>query len=213
MSKVISDYSFTPSTSTLSIFAGQPVDFSQILSITNLSKKRPVFNSVNNTINNLTSYTLTNTGATCVLTCPYVSQFEAGDIFQIIIEDLTEQGASAYAELAFLDGDDLTTEKKTSAIALLQQSKSGNYMLYVSKTSLSAAGNLTLNVYNQVKVDGINIVDALISVITVEQIPSVTTIRGYLITGLGKGEGTIKLGGKFATDAGAITVNAVIYPI
>lgn len=210
---IIQDYSFNVTTATLTIIAGQPVEFPQIKNIHNLSKKRPVYNSENNTINNLSSFTITDTGATCVLTCPYVSQFSNGDIFQIEIDERIGTGAAAYAELEFLDTDNLTTEIVTSAIPLQIKSKTNEYMVCVSKPNEATAGDMTIYLYNQVKVDGINIVDVLTSILTVEQIASTVTNRAYLVTGLGIGEGTIKIGGKFTTDSGAITVNAVVYPL
>ena len=117
------------------------------------------------------------------------------------------------SSLVFTAGDTLTTEKKTAALTLSSRSASGIYMVSVSKPVEDTAGTLTLNFYNQVKVDGTNDTDQHLITLTVPQITGAATNRQYEVSGLGIGNGTIKVGGFFAADSGAITVNFTIHAV
>ncbi|MEN6293613.1 MAG: hypothetical protein ABFD07_16560 [Methanobacterium sp.] len=115
--------------------------------------------------------------------------------------------------IVFAAGDVLTTEKLTNALTIPYFPPSGNSQIAISKPNEATAGDLTVNIYNQIKIDGSTAVDSFLTSFTVEQISGLTTNKSYIVTGLGAGEGTIKLGMKFAADSGAITVNAAIYVV
>lgn len=118
------------------------------------------------------------------------------------------------SSLIFTSGDILTTEKKTDALTLSSLSSSGNYIISVTKPSEDTAGDLTLQLYNQVKTDGVNTTDQLVTTLTVGKITGSATNRSFIVTGLGAGEGTIKIGGMFAANcAVATTLNFAIYAI
>lgn len=117
------------------------------------------------------------------------------------------------SSLIFLAGDVLTTEKLTAVLTMASLSSSGNYIISVTKPVEDTAGDLTLNFYNQVKTNGIDDTDQLLITLTVPQITGVATNRQYEVSGLGVGNGTIKVGGYFAADSGAITVNFTVHAV
>lgn len=117
------------------------------------------------------------------------------------------------SSLVFAVDDVLTTEKKTAALTLSSRSASGNYMISVTKPDEATAGDLTLNFYNQVKTDGTNDTDQHLITLTVPKITGAATNRQYEVSGLGVGNGTIKVGGYFAADSGAITVNFTVHAV
>jgi len=86
-------------------------------------------------------------------------------------------------------------------------------MLSVTKPVEDTAGTLTLNIYNQVKTDGTNDTDQLLITLTVPKITGAATNRQYEVSGLGIGNGTIKVGGFFSADSGAITINFTIHAV
>ena len=109
--------------------------------------------------------------------------------------------------IAFSAGDNLTTEKKTSAFKVYSTENDVEYALVIDKPTENTAGNLTVYVYNQVKVDGTNSRDTLFTTHTIEKITDAGTYRQFSIgKGVGIGEGTIKIGAKFTTDSGAVTI-------
>ena len=163
-----------------------------------------------------------------VITFTYTGFMEDTDDLMIIIDDvetpldvnvLNTSGLSPTASpiitssIVFGADDVLTAEKKTAALSFPSLSSSGNYRLSVTKPTENTAGDLTLYVYDQVKIDGTNIVDVLVSILTVEMITGAATHRGFILSGIGVGEGTLKLGGKFAADSGAITVNFTVHAV
>jgi hypothetical protein len=117
------------------------------------------------------------------------------------------------SSLVFTADDVLTTEKKTSALTLSSVSSSGNYVLSVTKPVENTAGDLILKIYNQISPDGVNLTDQYVMSLVVEKITGFATNRSFIVSGIGIGEGTIKVGGYFATDSGAITVNFTVHPI
>lgn len=212
--KVINEYSFDTATNKLTLYAGVPLDFCQLVKIHNTTKKRPVYDSNNNALLNVSTFTVTNTGATCILTCSYVEEFEITDVFQILISEKQTAGEACLTSMEFLDTDDLTTEKITDALQLEEKSPSGYYGLSISKPTDATAGDLTVNVYNQVSFDGLTITDVFLTAVTVSQVASETTNDMFIKSGLGVGEGTVKLGFVFASDsASGITVLAAIHPV
>lgn len=117
------------------------------------------------------------------------------------------------SSLVFAAGDVLTTEKLTAALPILSLSSSGNYVISITKPVEDTAGDLTLKLYNQVNTDGINSTDQYLTTLVIERIPGSATNRSFVVSGLGIGNGTIKVGGFFAADSGAITVNFTIHAI
>ncbi len=126
-----------------------------------------------------------------------------------------DRGLVASGSLDFAAGDTLTTEKLTDEIFLPDDSKSigpdAMFLLAIEKPAEDTAGNLTVNTYNQIKINGTDQRNVLHSTHTVEKVSSAATYRDFLIQGLFFGEGTIKLGMLFAADSGAITVNYKLY--
>lgn len=124
-----------------------------------------------------------------------------------------DSGLITSGTIVFSSGDNLTTEKKTSAISLNLKDlhQDDQYILAIDKPTENTAGDLTIKTYNQIKVDGTNERDVLHTTHTVEVITSALTARSFLIQGLFVGEGTIKLSATFATDSGAITVAFKLY--
>ena len=125
----------------------------------------------------------------------------------------TDAGLIASGSIAFTAANDLTTEKKTSAISLGTKDIHPDdlYLLVIDKPTENTAGNLTIKTYNQVKVDDTNERDVLHTTHTVEMITGVATYRDFLIQGLFFGEGTIKISATFATDSGVLTVYYKLY--
>ena len=131
----------------------------------------------------------------------------------VVDRSATDSGLVASGSIVFAAGDDLTTEKKTAAISPTgtYQHPDALYCLIIDKPTENTAGNLTITTYNQVTVDGTNERDVTHTTHTVEVITGAGTYRGFLVQGLFIGNATIKLGAKFATDSGAITVYYKLY--
>jgi len=117
------------------------------------------------------------------------------------------------SSLVFAAGDVLTTEKTTAALTLSSLSSSGNYVISVTKPTDDTAGDLTLKIYNQVKTNGIDSTDQYLTTLVIEKIAGSATNHSFVVSGLGIGNGTIKIGGLFTADSGAITVNFTIHAI
>jgi hypothetical protein len=211
------NYGYVAATKTFTISgaAFQGLTIESILSIYNLTKKRPVYNSKDNTVNDITDFTTGASSITFKINAPYAGEFANTDKFQIIVSDnqADKSAGKINTSLAFAAGDTLTTEKLTSALQVPGFSKSGYYLLSISKPDEATAGDLTVNIYNQIKIDGTNTVDTYLTTVVVEQIAGAATNRSFEVLGLGIGQGTIKLGMKFAADSGAITVNASLHAI
>lgn len=125
-----------------------------------------------------------------------------------------DTGLIASGSISFDAGDDLTTEKKTSAIELANGSylhPDGLFLLAIEKPQEDTAGDLTIYTYNIIKIDGTNEREVLHTTHTIEKIAGSDTYRDFLIQGLFIGEGKIKLGAKFAADSGAIEVKYKLY--
>ena len=128
------------------------------------------------------------------------------------LSKITAKDLIARGEVSFSDTDDLTVEKKTEAIELPGDHYPGRiYYLAIEKPVEDTAGDLTVKTYNIVKIDGTNEREVLHTIHTVEAVSGEPSYRGFLIQGLGFGEGKIKLGFKFAADSGAITVKWALY--
>ncbi len=120
-----------------------------------------------------------------------------------------DQGLIASGSISFDAGDDLTVEKKTSAISIpsgLDLHPDSLWLIAIDKPQEDTAGDLTVNIYNVIKIDNNNSRDVLIATFTVQKTTGARTCAGFLLQGLFVGEGDIKIGMKFATDSGAITV-------
>jgi len=129
-----------------------------------------------------------------------------------VIYDRNEPGLIASGSIEFADEDNLTIEKKTSVITLTKAAihPDNLFLLAIEKPTDNTAGDLTINVYNVIKIDGVNERDVLHAILTVEAITNSATYRDFLIQGLFVGGG-IKLGAKFASDSGAITIHWKLY--
>jgi len=129
-----------------------------------------------------------------------------------ITREGADDGLIASGSISFASGDDLTTEKKTSAISLSSLIHPDClYLLAIEKPQEDTAGDLTVYTYNVIKIDGTNERDVLHTSHTVEKITGSDTYRDFLIQGLFIGEGKIKLGAKFAADSDAIEVKYKLY--
>lgn len=126
-----------------------------------------------------------------------------------------DAGLIASGSIAFAAGDNLTTEKKTSEITLTEEKVHSDslYLLTIEKPTENTAGDLTINTYNLVKINGTDERDVLHTTHTVEKITGNPTYRDFIIQGLFIGEeGKIKIGMKFAADSsGGITVYYKLY--
>lgn len=118
-------------------------------------------------------------------------------------EDLISAGS-----IVFEAGDDLTTEKKTENILLNSAFNEipRKCLLAIEKPIEDTAGDLTVSMYNIIAIDGNNERDTEHTTLTVGKIAGVETYKGFLIDGLFRGQGKIKIGMNFTTDSGAITV-------
>lgn len=169
----------------------------------------------------LKSVVIGESSSVITYTAPNHEKTTNDDILLIIVDDLQpidvnvtmDTAALITSSLVFAAGDVLTTEKLTTALTMSQLSSSGNYMFSVTKPVEDTAGDLTLKLYNQVKTDGTNSTDQLVTLLTVEKITGTVTNRSFLVSGLGIGNGTIKIGGFFAADSGAITVNFTVHAV
>lgn len=124
-----------------------------------------------------------------------------------------DDGLICRSSRVFDVGDDLTTEKLTSAISLIGENLSpdNEIRLCVDKPTEDTAGDMTINVYEECKVDGTNARYCLVCILVVEKIASAGTYRSFNLSGVGYGTGNIKLGVSFAADSGAITPYFALY--
>jgi len=130
-----------------------------------------------------------------------------------LARDSVDAGLISEGDIEFEAGDDLTTEKKTASISIsIDPHKDDLYALNIDKPTEDTAGDLTIYIYNESKVDGTNSRDCLLHTLYVEQSAGVATYRSIVnLAGLFIGEGAIKIGMLFATDSGAITVPYKLY--
>jgi len=211
------NYGYVAATKTFTISgaAFQGLTIESILFIHNLTKKRPVYNSKDNTVNDITDFTIGASTITFKINAPYSGEFANTDKFQIIVSDRLADRSAAMVNtaLVFEAADTLTTEKYTDPIPIPGVSKSGFFLLSISRPDDATAGDLTVTIYNQIKIDGVTTVDSRLTSVVVEQTTGSANNGSFEIMSLGIGQGTIKLGMKFAADSGAITVNASIHAI
>jgi YVTN family beta-propeller protein len=201
------NYGYAASTKTFTISgaAFQGLTIESILLIYNLTKKRPVYNSKNNTVNDITDFTIGSNTITFKINAPYAGEFANTDKFQIIVCDTLEMAsyATITKELEF-SGTPLNEELFISNI-LLNSKNFSKYLVTVSKPELAAAGDLTLNLYNHIQIDPTNYVDALLSTNAIAN-TGATVNKSLQIEGLSS---IIKVGMKFGSNvSAAVTVGA-----
>jgi len=114
------------------------------------------------------------------------------------------------SSIAFAANDTLTIEKYTEVLDLPSLPYSGNCVVSVTRPLENTAGDLTIYLYNQNKTNTSDIVDDILEILTVEMVTGAPTNRDFIVSGLGAGEGTIKVGAKFAADSGAATVHFTV---
>ena len=124
-----------------------------------------------------------------------------------------DAGLIAEGTLAWVAGDNLTTELKTSAIDVddILLGHNNIFKLVIFKPAENTAGNLTIKTYNVIADTDDTERDVFNSSHTVEMISSARTDTSFKVEGLFFGTNTIKLSGAFATDSGAITVGYKLY--
>lgn len=124
-----------------------------------------------------------------------------------------DSGLIARSSIEFEAGDNLTTEKLTSAISLLNKNlnKDNEIRLCVDKPTEDTAGDMTINIYEECKVDGVNARYCLVATFVVEKIAGAATYKSINLSGIGYGTGNIKIGVKFAADSGAVTPFFALY--
>lgn len=223
MSKIVpaSCYNLDASEKTITLLTPYHlITVEQIEYIRNITKKQDVY--------------ISKTGKHSISVSPpkitftYGGDMDDGDDLMIVIDDITipinvnvvNTGSLSptaapliTSSLVFAAGDVLTTEKLTSALTLSSLSSSGNYVISITKPVEDTAGDLTLKVYNQVKTNGVDSTDQYLTTLVVEKVAGAATNRSFVVSGLGVGNGTIKIGGLFAADSGAITVNFTIHAV
>ena len=133
----------------------------------------------------------------------------------VVHTDRTQADINAVAQgsMDWAAAENLTAEKKTADITLRCRYTHPDslWLIAVEKPADDTAGDLTVNIYNVIKIDNTNARDTLLTSLTVPKIAGNPTYRCYIVQGLFVGEGSIKLGFKFAADSGAITVYFKIF--
>ena len=122
-------------------------------------------------------------------------------------------GLLARTSIAFTAGDNLTTEKLSSAISLLDKNlnKDNEIRLCVDKPTENTAEDMTIKIYEECKVDGTNARYCLVATLVVDFETGAGSYRSFNISGIGYGEGNIKIGCSFAVDSGAIEPFFALY--
>jgi hypothetical protein len=130
-----------------------------------------------------------------------------------VTKGIDDAGLIAEGSIVFTADDNLTVEKITPAIPLYRKLMHSDnlFLLAIEKPAENTAGDLTVNTYNQIKINGTDVRDVLHTTHTVEKITGAATYRDFLIQGLFFGQNTIKIGMKFAADSGAITCHYKLY--
>ncbi len=198
-------YAAATKTFTISGAAFQGLTSENILIIYNLSKKRPVYNSKDNTVNDITDFTTGSNTITFKINAPYAGEFANTDKFQIIVCDTLEMAsyATITKELEF-SGVPLTDELFLSNIYLNSKNMS-KYLVTLSIPGLATAGDLTFNLYNHIKIDDINYIDSLLSTNLISN-TGATVNKSLQIEGLSS---IIKVGMKFGSNVSAtVTVGS-----
>lgn len=129
-----------------------------------------------------------------------------------IKKDRADAGLIGRVTIAFGPTDVLTTEKLSAAVSVLgkELNENGEIRLCIDKPKEDTAGDMTINIYEECKVDGTNARDCFICVLTVEKIATAATYRSFNLSGVGYGTGNIKFGFNFATAASA-WADATVY--
>lgn len=124
-----------------------------------------------------------------------------------------DSGLIARSSIVFAAGDDLTTEKLSAAISLLNKNlnKDNEIRLCVDKPTENTAEDMTINIYEECKVDGTNARYCLVATLVVDFETGAGSYRSFNISGIGYGTGNIKIGASFAVDSGAITPFFALY--
>ena len=118
-----------------------------------------------------------------------------------------DSGKIAESSIAFDAGDDLTTEKKTASISIAEPCHPNDYyLLAIEKPVEATAETLTVTVYNEIKINGTDSRDTELSSFDIGDSTGAVVYECKLIQGLFVGEGSVKIGAKFAVDSGAVTV-------
>ena len=130
-----------------------------------------------------------------------------------ITKSVADDGLIARTSITFDAGDDLTTEKLSSAISLLsvELNQDNEIRLQVDKPTEDTAEDMTVNIYEESKVDGTNARYCLVATFVVEKIAGTGTYKSINFSGIGYGTGNIKIGASFAVDSGAITPYFALY--
>ena len=118
-----------------------------------------------------------------------------------------DAGLIARSSIVFAGGDNLTTEKLSAAISLLNANLNNDneIRLQVDKPTDNVAEDMTVNIYEESKVDGTNARYCLVATFVVEFNTGAATYKSINLSGIGYGTGNIKIGASFAADSGAIT--------
>lgn len=124
-----------------------------------------------------------------------------------------DSGLIARSSIVFDAGDDLTTEKLTSAISLLNANlnKDNEIRICIDKPTEDTALDMTVNIYEECKVDGTNARYCLVATFVVEKNAGAATFKSINLSGAGYGTGNIKIGASFGADSGAITPFFALY--
>lgn len=133
---------------------------------------------------------------------------------QQVLNAITSARLINSGSISFDAGDDLTVEKFSSNISLgeILLSSDSKILLVIDKPQEDTAGALTINLYNQDKVDNTNLRDVFHAKETIEKIIGERIITDFWIPGLFVGsEQSIKIGMSFYADSGAVEVFYKLY--
>ncbi len=124
-----------------------------------------------------------------------------------------DAGLIGRLSVVFASGDNLTTEKLSSALSILNKNlaKDNEIRICVDKPAEDTAGDMTVKIYEECKVDGTNARYCYVGTCVVPKITGAGTYESINFSGLGYGTGNVKLGVSFAADSGAITVYFALY--
>lgn len=116
-----------------------------------------------------------------------------------------DSGLIGRLSIAFGPTDVLTTEKLSSALSLLNKNlnKDNEIRLCIDKAEEDTAGDLTIKIYEEIKVDATNARYCEVASLVVDAITDAGSFRSFNLSGIGYGEGNIKLSADFAATAGA----------
>ncbi|MBU4223677.1 hypothetical protein KJ934_00345 [Patescibacteria group bacterium] len=135
---------------------------------------------------------------------------KVGDNYIIPVAD---SGLIARTSIVFEAADVLTTKKLSAAISLLNANlnQDNEIRMCIDKPTEDTAGDMTVDIYEECKVDGVNARYCKVCTLVAEKITGAPTFRSYNLSGIGYGTGNIKIGASFAVDSGAITVYFALY--